>query len=108
MLLSEELTKLRELHQCGALTDDEFSRAKNRLLDSSVFSGVSAPSQALSSINALRRSRDNRWIAGVCGGIASATGMQAWLVRLLFALLFLFGGAGALIYLLLWLFVPLE
>jgi phage shock protein C len=108
MLLSVELTKLQELHQCGVLTDEEFSHAKSRLLDSSVNFGVSAPSEVLTSINALRRSRNNRWIAGICSGIAIATGMESWLVRLVFALLLLFGGAGALIYMLLWLFVPIE
>ncbi|MGE5731074.1 MAG: SHOCT domain-containing protein, partial [Gemmatimonas sp.] len=33
MALSDELAKLQALHQRGALTDDEFSRAKARLLD---------------------------------------------------------------------------
>ena len=47
-----------------------------------------------------------RWVAGVCGGIALATGTDAWLWRLIFALLFFFGGAGLIVYLLLWLFVP--
>jgi phage shock protein C len=108
MMLSEELNKLQELRQRGVLSDDEFSRAKNRLLDSSASHTVYAPSEALASLNALRRSRSDRWIAGVCGGIAATTEMEAWLTRLLFALLLLFGGAGALLYLLLWIFVPSE
>jgi len=56
----------------------------------------------------LRRSRSERWLGGVCGGLARATGVEAWIWRLLFALLTLFGGAGALVYLLLWLVVPRE
>lgn len=106
MALSDELSKLQDLHQRGALTDDEFARAKARLLDG----GAAAPaeSSALAAVNALRRSRSDRWIAGVCGGIARATGMESWVCRLLFAVLLLFGGAGLVVYLLLWIFVPSE
>ena len=62
MLLSEELTKLQDLHQRGALTDEEFTRAKARLLGSTSPTGNDAPLQALSSLNALRRSRSDRWM----------------------------------------------
>ncbi len=108
MLLTEELNKLQELHQRGALTDEEFTRAKARLLDGTIPTGNDPPLQALASLNALRRSRGDRWIAGVCGGIAASTGMESWLTRLLFSVLLLFGGAGLLIYVLLWVFVPNE
>ena len=105
MTLSDELAKLQELHQRGALSDDEFVRAKARLLDGPA---PSVESPALAAVNALRRSRSDRWIAGVCGGIARAAGMQSWLCRLLFAVLLLCGGAGVVVYLLLWIFVPIE
>jgi phage shock protein PspC (stress-responsive transcriptional regulator) len=61
---------------------------------------------ALGAINALRRSRNDRWLGGVCGGLAQITGLAAWAWRLIFTLLFLCAGSGAVIYLLLWLFVP--
>ncbi len=48
------------------------------------------------------RSDDDRVIAGVCGGVASALNVDATLVRLVFALLALAGGAGILLYLALW------
>src|SRR6185295_1377548 len=41
-------------------------------------------------------------IAGVCAGIAQTLGVDATLVRLVFALLALAGGAGILLYLALW------
>jgi phage shock protein PspC (stress-responsive transcriptional regulator) len=44
----------------------------------------------------------------VCGGLGRATGVASWVWRLLFALLFIFAGAGLLVYLLLWLFVPSD
>ncbi|HEX6018080.1 MAG TPA: PspC domain-containing protein, partial [Burkholderiaceae bacterium] len=105
MTLSDELTKLQELHQRGVLTDEEFARAKARLLDGST---AAAPPSAVAAINALRRSTSDRWIGGVCGGIARATGVDAWVWRLLFALLLFFAGAGVVLYLLLWIFVPSE
>src|SRR5438128_8458333 len=45
---------------------------------------------------------DDRVIAGVCAGIAQALGVDATLVRLVFALLALAGGAGIALYLALW------
>lgn len=103
MSLSEELSKLQALHERGALSDEEYQRAKARLLD-----GPAPPSPVVDAINQLRRSADDRWIGGVCGGLARATELDSWVWRLGFALLFLFGGTGLLIYLLMWLFVPLD
>ena len=48
------------------------------------------------------RSGHNRVVAGVCGGLASTLGVDATLVRLVFALLSLAGGAGILLYFALW------
>jgi phage shock protein PspC (stress-responsive transcriptional regulator) len=107
MDLSEELSKLHDLHQRGALTDDEYARAKARLLDGTA-SQPSQQSPAIAAINALRRSRSDRWIAGVCGGIARPTGVESWVWRLLFAALLLCGGVGLILYMLLWIFVPSE
>ena len=42
------------------------------------------------------------------GGLAVITGVEAWAWLLILTLLFLFGGAGGLLYILLWIFVPLE
>ncbi len=57
---------------------------------------------------ALHRSRDNRVIAGVCGGIGATLGIDPVLVRLALVLLTLAGGAGVLAYLVGWLVIPLE
>ncbi len=55
----------------------------------------------------LVRSRENRMLAGVCGGLGDYFNIDPTLVRLGFAFLF-FVGAGSpfLVYLLLWLIVP--
>ena len=107
MALSDELAKLQELQQRGALTDDEFARAKARLLGAPGPT-VGDPSPGLAAVNAFRRSRSDRWIGGVCGGLAQITGVESWVWRLLAAVLLLFGGAGLLVYVLLWIFVPEE
>jgi phage shock protein PspC (stress-responsive transcriptional regulator) len=104
MSMSEELERLRALHERGALSEDEYARAKARVLE-----GATAPrpvDPAMRSINGLRRSRGDRMIGGVCGGIAQATGIASWIVRLIFALMVLFAGTGALLYILMWILVP--
>lgn len=102
MSLADELTKLDELRRSGALSADEFEQAKARLLEP----GEPAAVPAVAAVNRLRRSRSDRWIAGVCGGLAQATGLESWAWRLIFALLLLLGGTGLVVYLLLWIFVP--
>src|SRR4051794_29213218 len=47
----------------------------------------------------LRRSDDDRVVAGVCAGIAELLGVDPTLVRLIFAVLTLAGGAGIVLYL---------
>lgn len=103
MTMSDELNRLHELHQRGGLSDDEFARAKARLLGESA---DASPPPAMQAINRLRRSGTDRWLAGVCGGLAVTTGVESWVWRLVFALLLLWGGVGLLVYVLLWLFVP--
>ena len=100
MPIADDLSKLAELHQRGQLSDDEFRRAKARI--------VNGPGPTLDAVNAFQRSREDRWIGGVCGGLARVTGMAAWLWRLAFALLLLCGGTGVFLYVLLWIVVPQE
>jgi phage shock protein C len=47
-------------------------------------------------------------IAGVCGGFAAYSGIDANIVRLVMVLLTVFGGAGLLLYLVAWVIVPQE
>ncbi len=55
----------------------------------------------------LRRSRNNRIIAGVCGGLAEFFGISAFWFRLAFFIAFLPGGVpGIGLYLLAWLIIP--
>jgi phage shock protein C len=104
-MFADDLDRLASLHSNGKLSDEEFTRAKSRVL-----SGEPAPepASAATAVNGLRRSRSNRWFGGVCGGLARVTGLEAWGWRLLFVIALLCSGIGLLAYLLLWIFVPLE
>jgi phage shock protein C len=105
MTLSDELSKLSELRSSGSLTEEEFARAKDRLLQG----GPAHPNDPMvSAVNSFRRSRSDRWFGGVCGGMARSSGMASWIWRLMFAALFICAGAGLLLYVLLWIFVPSE
>lgn len=54
----------------------------------------------------LARSRDDRMIAGVAGGIAQHLGVDPIVVRLVFVVLALIGGGGVIAYLVAWLVMP--
>lgn len=109
---ADELNKLADLHARGVLSDEEFAKAKARVLSGQAAAGSWAPGAApapnIGAVNGLRRSRLDRWIGGVCGGIARATGLDSWVWRLIFTVLFLAFGSGILVYVLLWIFVPEE
>lgn len=115
--MSSELERLAELHRQGQLSDDEFARAKARILQgeapqASTGYGSAGQGEGFSFGNTsgqvLRRSLNDRWLGGVCGGLGRMTRIESWIWRLLFALTTLCAGGGILIYVLLWIFVPEE
>ena len=57
----------------------------------------------------LRRSRNNRMIAGVCGGLSEFFGISSFWIRLAFLIALIPGGVpGILAYILIWMIVPSE
>jgi phage shock protein PspC (stress-responsive transcriptional regulator) len=111
MSLADELERLAALQERGVLSAEEFQQAKARLIAASqaplgAAHAASTPDHVGSAVQRLRRSTEDRWMGGICGGIARLTGIESWVWRLAFTLLFLFWGAGLLIYVLLWIFVP--
>jgi phage shock protein C len=109
MNISDEIKRLHELHQAGALSAAEYEQAKAKVLASQVnLNKPSAGDDFVSEMSRLRRSRADRWFGGVCGGLARVSGVESWIWRLVFALCFFFAGFGGLIYLLMWIFVPEE
>jgi len=100
MSTPDELAKLHDLLTRGAITQAEYETAKTRLLN--------PPVEHDWSINRLRLSNEDKWIAGVCGGIAEATGVESWIWRLIMVAGLFAGGATLVVYLLLWIFVPRD
>ena len=56
----------------------------------------------------LARPRDDRWIAGVCSGLARRFGMSPGTMRLLFVVSCLLPGPQFVAYLVLWALLPNE
>jgi len=58
----------------------------------------------------LMRSRDDRMIAGVCGGLARWLGWDPTAMRLVYVLASFFSAAfpGILVYIILWMVMPSE
>ncbi|MDO5082089.1 PspC domain-containing protein [Arachnia propionica] len=54
----------------------------------------------------LTRSDNDKIIAGVCGGVAGALGVESLWVRLALVVFVLLGGSGIALYVVLWLFLP--
>jgi phage shock protein PspC (stress-responsive transcriptional regulator) len=101
MSTADELEKLRALHTSGALSDAEYAHAKAQLLGT-------APSASGTVLQRLVRSRTDRVLGGVCGGLGAHTGLPSWAWRILFVASVVCFGFGILIYVLLWLFMPEE
>ena len=59
-----------------------------------------------SSRRVLRRSRTDRSLAGVCGGIAEYMDCDPTAVRMLMLLLILFGGLSVWVYVIAWIIIP--
>jgi phage shock protein C len=56
----------------------------------------------------LYRSKDERMIWGICGGLAKHFDLDPTIVRVIAVVTILFGGEGILIYIILRFLIPLE
>jgi phage shock protein PspC (stress-responsive transcriptional regulator) len=64
------------------------------------------PASGRFDLRQLRRSRDDRMIGGVCGGLGRYVGIDPIIFRIVLAALAIFGGVGLLLYALGWLLIP--
>lgn len=103
MNMADELERLHALKERGALSDDEFARAKAKLLGETQNANATG-----STLHQLRRAQKDRILGGVCGGLGTYTEVPSWVWRVLFCLTVLGFGFGLLLYILLWLFIPAE
>ena len=125
MSLTDELERLQALRERGALSEAEYERAKAQVLGETTSGGPSAGASAggvspgtaadtgpfaseKAFFRQLARSRSDRWLGGVCGGLGRHTDLPSWAWRLIFCLVSLYFGSGILFYVLLWIFLPAE
>jgi phage shock protein C len=118
MGIAEELERLQALRDRGALSPDEFERAKARVLaaagaespgaGAAPTTGNTGAGAGQSFFRQLARSQSDRVLGGVCGGLGRHTDLPSWAWRLIFCLVTLYFGSGILFYVLLWIFLPLE
>ncbi|SEQ25605.1 phage shock protein C (PspC) family protein [Lentzea xinjiangensis] len=65
--------------------------------------------EASAGVKKLRRSRGDRMLAGVCGGVAKLLGVDAAIMRIILVAATLLGfGTGALLYVAAWILMPEE
>lgn len=72
------------------------------------FSGSGYEAPPLTGQRKLMRDPDDKVIGGVCSGLGHYFGIEARWIRLPFAFLVIFGGTGLLMYLILWIVMPLA
>src|SRR5579875_3344094 len=102
MSLTDELERLQALRERGALTEAEYERAKARVLGdaAAAYNATAAGSGATGAAGAteagpagpsggpfvtergffhqMARSRTDRWLGGVCGGLGRHTDLPSW------------------------------
>ena len=54
----------------------------------------------------LRRSRSNKMVAGVCGGLGEYLGIDPVFIRLVWAVSIFGYGSGLLLYVIAWILIP--
>jgi phage shock protein C len=65
--------------------------------------------EATDQVKKLRRSRSDKMIAGVCGGVAKMIGVDAAILRIILVAATLLGfGTGAILYVAAWILMPEE
>ncbi|WP_330271336.1 PspC domain-containing protein [Lentzea sp. NBC_00516] len=65
--------------------------------------------EATDQVKKLRRSRSDKMLAGVCGGLAKMIGVDAAILRIILVAATLLGfGTGAILYVAAWILMPVE
>lgn len=72
------------------------------------FPGQSAPAGGYTAPKKLMRSSRDKKLGGVCAGLAEYFDIDPTIVRVVWLLAFLCAGAGGLVYIVLWIVLPLA
>ena len=105
-ILNEKITHDRQVITIKDI--EEIIRIMGRPSDyaDEEFTEEKEPSYSHSKSKRMYRNPDDRIIGGVCSGLAAYWHMDPSIVRVVFVLLTIFGLAGILIYLILWIVLP--
>jgi len=76
------------------------------IVDEEIFDDEPQPRQTTQSTRKLYRDTENAYIGGVSSGLGHYFDIEPLWIRLAWVCLFIFGGAGFLIYILLWILMP--
>ncbi|RXP58558.1 PspC domain-containing protein [Lutibacter sp. HS1-25] len=107
-LLSERITDVRQVVDENDI--DEITKIMGKpedyLVDEEIFEDETGYNRAKTSNKKLFRDTDDKFLGGVCAGLAHYVGIEAIWMRLLWLALLFFFGTGFLVYILLWILVP--
>lgn len=62
--------------------------------------------EALKSLKEMRKSAQDRKVAGICGGLGEYTSLPSWLWRALFLTSLFVSGVGLIAYIIFWICMP--
>src|SRR4051812_3370787 len=82
------------------------TRTQDRDQPSRSAGGPRVSAEQMRDVGRLRRSRSDRYVAGVAGGLGRHFDVDPTVVRVVLAVLTFFGGAGLVVYVAVWLLVP--
>jgi len=106
-LLSERIKDVRQVVNENDI--DEITKIMGKpedyLVDEELFEDETISRKNISS-KKLFRDTDDKFLGGVCSGMAHYVGIDVIWMRLLWLILFFFFGTGILVYILLWILVP--
>src|SRR5207253_2556878 len=112
MSIPEELQKLHTLRASGALTEEEYAKAKAAVLNGApvpghplAATGGPVADSATGWLRSLTRSNHDAWLGGVCGGLGEHTPLPSWCWRMLYLVGLLSFGIGLIPYIVMWICV---
>ncbi len=94
-----------DVHAAGCSDDDGMSE-QSTTTGQTIPPPPGPPHSTYPPLHTLRRSRTDRKLFGVAGGLGRYAGIDPLIFRILFVVLAIFGGSGILLYALAWLLVP--
>lgn len=91
-----QMGRVSDFEEVDDISEDTYSKEQNEETSRLIYE------------KKLMRNGDDKVFGGVCSGLGYYFGLQTKWVRILFVLFFLFGGSGVLLYIVLWIVMPIA